>query len=641
LNCLKIASVRFRQTIILISLAFASLNLSVRVSAQNNWVMTNPAFTAVTYGPAGFLAYGWTPLIGGSPSAFYTSGDGETWIPRPKSDFISLSLSADENFYYSLGFLLTFSTNGLSWKPLVSEAFSLSAMAFSSDSDLAVCVGNRTILFSTNRIDWVRQPFGEESWLGVAYRDGRFVTVGEHGAIASSTNGVAWELLTSQTAYRLRSITRGPTGFVAAGEQGTIVFSEDGRQWKTVPSGTTNLLMSVASGAGKFVVVGATNTILFSSDGQNWSKVPSDSTALLRSVCFGNGHFVAVGEEGTILSSEDGEHWTLRHYVPNYMQKIYFGGGQFLALGSSGKYSLAQNPHLWTNASLGNYDRLTCATYSLNKWVVGTGTNTFLVSSNLSEWLSAPTPPGTSANDICFGDDLFVAAGDQGTILTSKDALAWRQRTTGKVTLRGVVYGNHKYVAVGASGTIVSSDDGISWTWRASGDVTFYSVTYGKGLFVAVGDRSGTTAISPDGVNWTQLHIGSQLYDITFSDNQFFTVGDFGSMISSRDGRNWQYRNAFSGNISFVVYGKGHFLVPALGVLWQGDLDFFISALKATENQFELEVSPPASESVLESSVDFKSWREEAVVPASDEAGALQIPRLQGDSQRFFRMRQP
>jgi hypothetical protein len=620
---------------------FLLLLASPRLHAQKNWVMMNPDFTSAAYGPSGFVAYGWTPGIGGSPSAIYTSTDGESWMPHRTEDLILNFLSADADYYYSPWPWMGVSTNGLSWKTLVpSPNASLTAMAFSSN--LFVSVGYRGAIFtSTDRTNWVNHAFGEDNWFGAAYGTNKFVIVGDKGAIASSIDGAAWNRVTSPTTNSLNSIAASPGGFVAVGEQGTIVFSEDGQQWKTVGSGSTNRLVAVASGGGKFVTVGANSTILYSGNGETWSQVHSDSSLILRSVCFGNGHFVAVGEEGTITSSEDGEHWTLRHHVPNYIGKLYFANDRFLALLFSGNYSVAQNPHLWTNAWMGTSNRLTCAAYALDKWVVGTDTNMFLVSSNLSDWISVPGPP-LGVSDICFGNGQFVAVGYKGTILTSKDGLAWRQRTTGTVLLMAVTYGNNKYVAVGTSGTIVSSDDGITWTWRASGDVTFYSVTYGKGLFVAVGDATGTTATSTDGITWTQNHTGSQWYDIIFANNQFLAVGDFGSIRSSRDGKYWNYRGTFLGHIHAVAYGQRVFLVfSGQGVLWQGEPDLFFSGVKATENQLAFEVSGSRQNSIIESSIDFKSWHEEMTISENAEVSSVQLPGSARIGQMFFRVRQP
>ena len=62
--------------------------------------------------------------------------------------------------------------------------------------------------------------------------------------------------------------------------------------------------------------------------------------------------------------------------------------------------------------------------------------------------------------------------------------------------LGGITYGNNLFVAVGVSGTILTSPDGITWTSRTSGTNNWLDgITYGNGLFVAVG-LNGTILIN-------------------------------------------------------------------------------------------------------------------------------------------------
>jgi hypothetical protein len=71
---------------------------------------------------------------------------------------------------------------------------------------------------------------------------------------------------------------------------------------------------------------------------------------------------------------------------------------------------------------------------------------------------------------VTYGNGLFVAVGDGGTILTSPDGVNWTRGPRGRATrLFGVTYGNGLFVAVGRFGTILTSPDGVTWTPRTSG----------------------------------------------------------------------------------------------------------------------------------------------------------------------------
>ena len=144
--------------------------------------------------------------------------------------------------------------------------------------------------------------------------------------------------------------------------------------------------------------------------------------------------------------------------------------------------------------------------------------------------------PGFSGLDgVAYGNDTFVAVGEDGAILTSPDGVNWTQRTSGTSNrLRGVTYGNGLFVAVGEDGTILTSPDGATWTQRTlETNDDFIGVTYGNGTFVAVGD--GAILTSPDGVNWTQRtsETSDDLYAVTYGNGLFVAVGIYGTILTS------------------------------------------------------------------------------------------------------------
>jgi hypothetical protein len=179
---------------------------------------------------------------------------------------------------------------------------------------------------------------------------------------------------------------------------------------------------------------------------------------------------------------------------------------------------------------------------------------------------------------VTYGDGTFVAVGDNGTILTSPDGVAWTARDLWPPfgpPLYGVTYGNGTFVAVRPyTTTILTSPDGVTWTERASGTSRWlYGVTYGDGTFVAVG-QNGIIVRSWDGVRWTQVNSPNwwgtedSLYGVAYGDGTFVAVGVGGVIFTSPDGVNWTQLNSWMGygiGLYGVTYGNGTFVAVGAG----------------------------------------------------------------------------
>ncbi len=289
-----------------------------------------------------------------------------------------------------------------------------------------------------------------------------------------------------------------------------------------------NDLSRVTYGKGIFVAVGATGTILTSPDGITWTPNTAGIASYLGGVTYGSGTFVAVGYTGTILTSPDGVTWTSRSSgITADLRGVTYGNGIFVVVGND---------------------------YSSTPPVYGP----ILTSSDGVTWTSRTSGIYSAFLEVTYGNGIFVAVALSEDILTSPDGITWTQqritRTTanavttpirktspGNPPLRGVTYGNGIFVAVGDAGTILTSPDGITWTPRNSGTSYFLSgVTYGEGSFVAVGNIGppstwGTILTSPDGVTWISRNSGTTAFlrGVTYGNSTYVAVGDHGTIIQS------------------------------------------------------------------------------------------------------------
>jgi hypothetical protein len=213
-----------------------------------------------------------------------------------------------------------------------------------------------------------------------------FVAIGSARYVYTSTDGMDWAYHYTGSDYResLNGITYGSNVFVVVGGDyfsgpGFILTSPNGTNWdrRDIPPARSALLAS-AYGNDTFVVVGRDGRILRSTDTISWSEQQSGTFATLDRIVFGNGKFIVTGREpSTVLYSSDGSNWLAVAGLP-VTGPVTFGAGTFLAAAERGRFLTSIDGMHW----------------------------------NERNGLASP-----SVLDLTFGNDTFVAVGNDGTIL--------------------------------------------------------------------------------------------------------------------------------------------------------------------------------------------------------------------------------
>lgn len=241
----------------------------------------------------------------------------------------------------------------------------------------------------------------------------------------------------------------------------------------------------------------------------------------------------------------------------------------FLAIASD---TLAYSPNgtSWNTLSMpgeypeiyNSYDHIA----SSNKLIVATSSFTpyrVAYSSNGLDWTVTIPSPTLKFNAFTYGSNKFI--GISSTFLVdryvhkasiSSDGVNW---TTSNIQdnytspyiygqYRSLIYGNDRFVAVGDNGHSSYSSDGISWV--DTGPIgnnygyDWYKIAYGENKFVALRSYTNTSepdlAYSSDGTTWTlsYLNTSKSWYSITYGNNKFVATGRHGFAYSS-DGINW------------------------------------------------------------------------------------------------------
>ncbi len=570
----------------------------------DDWKWINPLpqgnrLSAVTYGGGRVVAVGAYGAIIHSPDLATLP-----WtVSRPPVNGDLNAVAFGNGTYVAAGtgtdtsgMILT-STDATNWfKQSWTNANTRSINGLAYGAGVFVAVGERGGIWSSeDGTNWIQQRLdaGKSDHLnGIVYQeDFGFVTVGDKGAVLTSTDGLLWETNLPPTTITLNAITYGTNGqgegiFVTVGKSGLILTSPDAANWTPKNSGLAATLKGItyAPGIG-FTALGSASSVSWitaSPDGENWTAgLPSIGNEDYRAVTYAPGMFVAVGHYGGTISSETGmpDSWTLQttYAWTDYNNAGAWSGSNFVVANLGGSVVTSPDGVEWTYRFTGFPNNLRCIAcgsdaYGGTLFVAGGDNGTILTSNDEGEnWAIQDSGIGTTLNGLAYVNDIFMAVGASGVILTSPDGVGWSPQTSFTTdTLRGAAYGAGLYVVAGDKGTIRTSPDGVDWAPQAFPDTRdLNGVIYAFGNFIAFGERYRIFT-SPDGTNWTaRLSGGSSdpaFSAMAFGAGRVVAAGGSATILSSADGINWTSHvtvNAISQR--FIVYGANRFVAGGSG----------------------------------------------------------------------------
>ena len=156
-----------------------------------------------------------------------------------------------------------------------------------------------------------------------------------------------------------------------------------------------------------------------------WNTYECITNKLLLSCAYGNGYFIAVGQDGAVIYSQNAQNWNIfeQPFSATTLDKIVYGNGYFLALSFESKTIYkCYNPNVWTiYTTLDSSHTYTNLLYVNNRFVL-TGEHGYLAfSTDGKNYKQIGVPSIQTINSVAFGNEFYVAVGDGGTLLNSKD----------------------------------------------------------------------------------------------------------------------------------------------------------------------------------------------------------------------------
>lgn len=592
-------------------------------------------FTSVAFGNGTFLL---SDFAGG----LYVSMDGAAWQKSPLS---ITGLSSYAGLDFANGVFLLY---GGSFVTLSADG---KTQLKSADAG----VGN----IVTAMINTAKVTFG----------NGVYIAGGASG-VAYSTDGTVWKKGTGPSS-RIDAVGFGNGLLVVVDAAKNLWTSADGAQWTPITMFRTGL-SSVAYGSGRFVAVG--QELHASADGVTWFRPDSNhlQAALTAADWTMNRGIPQLALFYDQFSSTDpslgpaspapirgfnyvaqsqvarlwfGDHGYIYYFVHNDVPNLGRGYGVAAPLTEKTLRAAAGNPNgpvviggdggvlihvSRTNISTPTFEAIPSPTSAdllsaANNIFVGSG-GVILQGKDvkLKQWSQVASGSSATLRNVSqytFEDgvaqDIYIAVGDEGTLLTSPDGGTWTKRETGtNVRLIGTAYtittNPKRFFAAGEDGSLLESLDGAVWTKRSplptgqtlarfqsyrpslfgkivgigehgqivedaplpsgatnNGYFTGYFTTgpgndlnaaaLGNGRWVLAGDRF--TAVSSDARNFSARIQPMTFEGLAFGEGRFVGVGQGGQIATSADGLFWKFQTVVFPGKSFhaVAYGGGRF----------------------------------------------------------------------------------
>ncbi|MBX9866857.1 MAG: hypothetical protein K2Y14_08060 [Burkholderiales bacterium] len=455
------------------------------------------------------------------------------------------------------------------------------------------------------------------TYWSTAFGNGVYVSVGDNGAIVTSTDGVNWVATNSGTTNGLNAVAFANGKFVAAGSN-VILNSTDGKTWTIVKSNDTGLwiVTNIAydSNNSSWVATGGTcnnsyptsaqcldsfsnSTGLYwnSSNGSTWNPASASGSGGVSGLAIIGGTSYAINNQYLVSSVDGGKTWAQGLTVScrsSYGKNQYAcglanaGGSLIYSTTNPQVYKLSPEGSAWISLgyiSLTWPQKLSC---SGNNCVLSgnsyNGKNYAAFTVNDSSITATTGGIGTFAlQNSSYVNGKFFMGGESGLILNStNNGSSWNGNASPMYRkINGVAYnGAGVFIAVADGGYVLrSADAGVTWEQTSPTQANLYAVTYGAGQFVAVGN--GVILTSSNGTSWTVASTAAYIFrGVSYTAaNGFTVVGSSGALYSSPNGSTWtpapsQYSN--NQLFSTISNGSGKYVAVGASALFAGsDVD--------------------------------------------------------------------
>jgi hypothetical protein len=438
-------------------------------------------------------------VIVGNNGFIATSDDNaETWISRT-SGIASSITGITRGLGIFVASVLTNNNNvitsadGITWTTRTTASAQNNQDIAFNGTNLFVSVGSTgSIQTSPDGISWTSRSSGvTQTLLGVHFADNMWVAVGVAGTIITSPDGITWTSQTSGTTNNLHEVNFFNNLFIVSGVL-IALTSPDGVTWTPRTTNISSTILGIATSPSTLIITGDSGAIASSTNGTTYTS-RTNNTVAINGIAFGNNTFVSVGNSanGSGYIATIGADGTVTRRVSGVTQSVK--NARFL----NNRFWFP-HPYDGTNALRSTTDFSTISTHNIGVMnandIAFDGTSTFVVVGNATNNCSVSINGASTFTafrvgnisdilSVAFGAGLFVLVGTAGSIYSSPTGLngSWTLRVSGTSSeLRSVMFSQRDqlWYAAGDNGTILYSPDAATWTAvQNSGTASVFSTT--------------------------------------------------------------------------------------------------------------------------------------------------------------------
>ena len=509
-------------------------------------------------------------VIVGSDGAILRSEDGINWFSQISPTVENLNcvdFSFAFNLFVACGAdgVIVYSEDGKTWH-LGTNTSSKNINSISHSDTKMIAVGDDgTILTSTDGMNFVAMESPTTRTLYcIYYNDAVFVATGANGTILTSTDGSSWTSRTSGTTYSIRSIAynENTNEFLAVGNEGLIIRSSNLQNWTVVTPLAYLTLNSVIynDNLNSFIIVGDYGTIITGLD--EFTRTTLDEDKEIIFIGFIKEYSsMFIGGAGVLYSSSNAEDWlNILNLIDSQLHDVVYIAdfALYIASSSSGKIIISEDGDIWKVLDIGINVNLFSLTYNPNsKTLIGVGTGGTIVRSfDGRNWEIVVNGIAPYKYFLLTGEYEYLLIDDESKLIIAQND------ETGSLYKVCYCETQNLYVAVGFNGKIITSRDGSNWSERASGtNETLNDVVEKDGTIVAVGNN-GTILYSYDAINWVSVNSSTNqnlngVCSSMVSKIKFLTVGNNGAVLTSANGKDWrEFNSGINVNLNSVCYSE-------------------------------------------------------------------------------------